>query len=57
MDKKWYRSSTLWLNVGLGVAIAVLESLQVSIPPQYAVLVTAGLNFLNRFRTTTALTR
>lgn len=50
--KKWYESSTLWINI-VGVVAVVLElALQTNIIPDADVvaLLVALLNILNRFR-------
>lgn len=52
MEKKWYQSSTIWINL-VGVIATVLEILVNSnlLPdPEYVALAVAILNIINRFR-------
>lgn len=50
--KKWYQSSTLWINIA-GIAAMVLELVVKTnlIPdPEVIAIIVAVLNILNRFR-------
>lgn len=51
MKKKWYKSSTIWINVA-GVVILALEFSIASFKfsPEVVALAVAVLNILNRFR-------
>lgn len=52
MEKKWYQSSTIWINL-LGVLVVVLDLVIKTnlIPdPDVVAIVVAILNILNRFR-------
>ena len=52
MEKKWYQSSTIWINL-LGIVVTVLELVVASnlIPdPEIIALIVAILNILNRFK-------
>lgn len=51
--KKWYQSSTIWINVA-GVIALILEAvikLEITNDTEIIALVIAVLNIINRFRT------
>ncbi len=50
-EKKWYESSTIWLNI-VGVIIIALQMVLQSntLNPDVAALILAVLNILNRIR-------
>lgn len=50
--KPWYKSTTLWMNL----AFLVFDYFVPLIPPPYDVAVLAVANFIQRFRTTKAVT-
>jgi H+/Cl- antiporter ClcA len=52
MEKKWYQSSTIWINL-LGIVVIVLEMTVATnlIPdPEIVALIVAVLNILRRFQ-------
>lgn len=60
LDKDWYRSKTIWLNIIAGVsAFLALPELQHVLGPdalRYVVLVQAGLNIFLRTITSQGIT-
>lgn len=51
MQKKWYESTTIWLNLAGGLVVAInFALLNHVIPDGYVELAMAVLNILNRFR-------
>jgi hypothetical protein len=52
MSKKWWKSTTIWVNV-LMAAVAIADKLGPNvIPVEISAAIVAVVNILNRFRTT-----
>lgn len=50
--KSWYRSWTIWANIGGAVAVAVIDTLDgVGVSGEYAVMALAIANVLLRLKT------
>jgi hypothetical protein len=54
MDKRWYKSWTIWLNLAGGIAVGALGVLGGAgfSQEQWFVVLFAAANFLLRFKTT-----
>lgn len=58
LEKPWYQSSTIWLNLAAG-AVFILDSLlnlNLINDAQWLAVAIAAVNILNRFRTQTKVT-